>query len=95
MKILRKRGDIACTVIQQISDLVNDPQALANNFFAEIDHPVAGTMKYVTTTVTFHQNPTSVKTPAPQVGQHTEEVLLDLGFTWDDIMTFKDEGAML
>ena len=80
--------------IQTAVDVTTDPQALANDFFPEIEHPVAGRFKYVATPVTFRQNPATVRTPAPQVGQHTEELLLELDYTWDDIIRFKDEGVI-
>lgn len=35
------------------------------------------------------------RSPAPELGQHTEEVLLELGYGWDDIVRLKDEGAIL
>ena len=31
---------------------------------------------------------------APELGQHTEEVLLEIGFSWEDITTFRDEGVL-
>ncbi|MFC2022245.1 CaiB/BaiF CoA transferase family protein [Chloroflexota bacterium] len=76
-------------------EVANDPQAIANGFFAEINHPVAGQMKLVTTPVKFRQNPASLRTPAPEVGQHTEEILLDLGYSWDDLAQVKEQGAIL
>jgi len=76
-------------------EVINDPQAVANDFFAEINHPVAGEMKLVATPVKFRQNPASVRTLAPEVGQHTEEILLDLGYSWDDIARLKEQGVIL
>jgi len=76
-------------------EVINDPQAVANGFFAEINHPVAGEMKLVATPVKFRQNPASVRTLAPEVGQHTEEILLDLGYGWDDIARLKEQGVIL
>ena len=72
-----------------------DPQASANEFFAEIDHPSVGHMKLVNTPVKFCQNPASVRTPAPEIGQHTEEILLDLGYGWEDISQLKEQGVIL
>ena len=76
-------------------EAVSDPQAQANGFFADLQHPAAGRTKIVATPVAFLQNPASVRTPAPEVGQHTEEVLLELGYDWEDIARFKDERAIL
>lgn len=76
-------------------EVITDPQAVANGFFAEIHHPAVGEMKLVATPVKFRQNPASVRTPAPEVGQHTEEILLDLGYSWDDIARLKEQGVIL
>jgi len=76
-------------------EVASDPQAIANEFFSEIDHPIAGPLKLVTTPLNFRQNPASLRLPAPEVGQHTEEILLDLGYTWDDIAQLKEQGVIL
>jgi len=81
--------------IETPEEVVNDPQAYANDFFTEIDHPKTGKMKYVTMPVDFRQNPASVKTPAPEVGQHNEEILLELGYSWDDISRLKEQEVIL
>jgi crotonobetainyl-CoA:carnitine CoA-transferase CaiB-like acyl-CoA transferase len=81
--------------IETPEEVVNDPQAYANDFFTEIDHPKTGKMKYVTMPVDFRQNPASVKTPSPEVGQHNEEILLELGYSWDDISRLKEQGVIL
>jgi crotonobetainyl-CoA:carnitine CoA-transferase CaiB-like acyl-CoA transferase len=80
--------------IQSPTEVVADPQAIANNFFTEMDHPIAGKMKLVTTPVTFKQNQASVKIPAPRVGQHNEEILLGLGYSREDIARLKDDGVI-
>jgi len=42
----------------------------------------------------FSETPASVKREAPELGQHTEEILLDLGYTWEDITNLKDEEVI-
>jgi formyl-CoA transferase len=80
--------------VRTLDEAVSDPQAEANGFFTDLRHPTAGQTRIVATPVGFRQNPASVRTPAPEVGQHTEEVLLELGYDWEDIARFKDEGAI-
>jgi crotonobetainyl-CoA:carnitine CoA-transferase CaiB-like acyl-CoA transferase len=94
-RIRFKQCDCICGLIQSPEEVVADPQALENDFFTEIDHPVAGRLKIVNTPVRFHQNPSVAKGPAPQVGQHTEEILLELGYRWDDINNLKDQKVIL
>lgn len=90
-----KEHDIIYGIALSPTEVTTDPQALANDFFVEIEHPVAGKVKLVNSTVKFSETPASVRSVAPQLGQHTEEILLDLGYTWDDISELKDQGVIL
>ncbi|MEE8412998.1 MAG: CoA transferase [Dehalococcoidales bacterium] len=76
-------------------EVTTDPQALANGFFTEVIHPEAGEIKILATPVKFHQKPALVKTTAPEIGQHTEEILLEAGYNWDDISRLKEQGVIL
>jgi crotonobetainyl-CoA:carnitine CoA-transferase CaiB-like acyl-CoA transferase len=81
--------------VQTPREVVTDPQALANDFFAEVEYPGAGKIKLVTTPIKFSRNPASLRTPAPELGQHNEEILLELGYGWDDIALLKEQGVIL
>jgi crotonobetainyl-CoA:carnitine CoA-transferase CaiB-like acyl-CoA transferase len=76
-------------------EVVNDPQAWENDFFAEVDHPVSGQVKLLASPMKFSKTPASVRSCAPELGQHTEEVLLEIGYTWDDMVEFKNQGVIL
>ncbi len=94
MEILDKH-DLVNSMAQTISEITEDPQAVQNSFFAKLDHPNAGEIRLVASPVKFSETGAEVKLPAPQVGQHTEEILLETGYTWDDIVRLKDEGAII
>ncbi len=81
--------------VQTPVEVTNDPQALANDFFVEVEHPGAGKIKLVTTPVKFSDNPASLRTTCPELGQHNEEIILELGYNWDDIARFKEQGVIL
>jgi formyl-CoA transferase len=93
MGILDKHG-LVNSMAQTVSEITEDPQAVLNGFFARFDHPNAGEIRLVASPVKFSETNADVKGPAPQVGQHTEEILLETGYTWDDIIRLKDEGAI-
>jgi crotonobetainyl-CoA:carnitine CoA-transferase CaiB-like acyl-CoA transferase len=80
--------------VQSPREVTTDPQALANHFFAEVDYPGMGKMKLVTTPVDFYQNPAAIQGPAPEIGQHTEEILLELGYNWEDIGQLKEKKVI-
>ena len=90
-----REHDCIYSRVQTPMEVAADPQALANDFFPEIDHPIGGQMRLVATPVNFSQTPASIRGPAPEIGQHTEEVLLDLGYGWDDIAGLKEQGVIL
>ena len=80
--------------VQTAVEVANDPQAIANDFFTEVQFPTGGRMKLVATPVTFHQNPASVRPPAPEIGEHTEEILLGLGYSQEDIARLREQGVV-
>ena len=92
---LFKENDCIYGRIETTTEVTTDPQAIVNNFFPTLNHPAAGELKLVNTPVKFIQNPISIREPAPEVGQHTEEVLLNLGYSWDEIGRLKEQGVIL
>lgn len=80
--------------VQTPSETAFDPQAIANNFFADVGYPGGEEIKLLNTPVKFRENPATIKGPAPQIGQHTEEILLETGYTMEDIARLNEEGVI-
>jgi crotonobetainyl-CoA:carnitine CoA-transferase CaiB-like acyl-CoA transferase len=66
----------------------------ANDMIATMDHPAHGPLKIVAPPVSLGLTPGTIRTPAPEYGQHTEEVLLESGYTWEDISRLRDQRAV-
>ena len=62
--------------------------------YVTLDHPNYGPMEVVAPPVKFSRTPATVRTAAPEFSQHTEEVLLELGYTWEDIQRFSEEKVI-
>jgi crotonobetainyl-CoA:carnitine CoA-transferase CaiB-like acyl-CoA transferase len=92
-KILNEEGCIF-TPIQTLLEVTNDPQALANNYFIDVQHPDWGKIKMVGFPWDFSGTPASWQREAPKFGQHTEEILLGLGYTPETIAQLKQEGVI-
>ena len=92
LSILKDRGCIA-TPIQSPAEVSSDPQALANDYFIYADHPVWGKIKMVGFPWAFSNTPASWRREAPEFGQHTEEILLEMGYSWDDVAALKEQGV--
>ena len=85
---------IPYAVHQNMREVVNDPQARANDFFVAYDHPTHGRLEVLANPVMLSETPSTIRIPAPEFGQHTEEVLLEYGYTWGDIASFKEQGII-
>jgi len=91
LTILRDRpGDFIFTVVNSVADLPDDPQVRANDYVVDFQHPHYGPMQMLGHPVGFSETPARVQSGAPELGQHTEEVLLDvLGYDWDQITALR------
>ena len=75
-------------------EVLEEEQVLSNDYVVEFDHPAGGKVKVVGFPARFSETPCSIKSAAPEHGQHTEEVLLDLNYSWEDIAQLRDEGIL-
>jgi CoA:oxalate CoA-transferase len=82
------------TLIQTPLEVSSDPQAFANNYFINVPHPVWGKIKMVGFPWDFSETPASWRREAPGFGQHTEEILAEIGYTREEIVTLREEGAI-
>lgn len=80
-------------VAQTPRELHSDPQVVANGYIQDVDRPGRRTLRLTAGPVQFDERAPSLS-PAPELGQHTEEILLELGKDWDDIVRLKDQGAI-
>ena len=75
-------------------EAIHDPQARANGYVAPVDHPTFGPIEVLSTPIRFGETPLWPRGPAPEVGQHTEEVLLEAGYSWEAISDLRAAGAL-
>lgn len=89
-----KEVHFAYEVINNVSDLINDRQMLENEFIVPFNHAIFGDVRLLNFPVKFNATPASIKSHAPELGEHTEEVLLEIGFSWEDIARLRDEEVI-
>jgi CoA:oxalate CoA-transferase len=95
VEIVGKYHRIMFSAVNEGLDVASDPQILDNGYVVEYEQPSLGKIKSVGCPVKFHETPAGVQSPAPQFGQHTEEVLTEIGgYSWDDITRFKEQGVI-
>ena len=80
--------------MQSAEEIHDDPQTVANGYLRDVNGGDKGHFKLVANPVQFDETPPDFG-PSPEMGQHTEEVLLELGLSWDEISAHKQSGAIL
>jgi crotonobetainyl-CoA:carnitine CoA-transferase CaiB-like acyl-CoA transferase len=88
------RSGVVWAAAASLPDLVDDPQARAIGMFTEIDHPVAGRFETLAAPFTLSSSAVAVQGPAPDVGQHTGEVLRGLGVDEEQIAALVQAGVV-
>jgi benzylsuccinate CoA-transferase BbsF subunit len=76
-------------------DVFEDPNLNQRGFFVQIDHPTHGVHKYPGIPWSMSGTPGVIKGPAPLLGQHTEEILKELGYTERQVEELKKSGALI
>ncbi|MCH7786476.1 MAG: CoA transferase [Chloroflexi bacterium] len=93
LDVLEKAG-VPSGPINNIADVYADPQVQAREMMVEMEHPQAGRVRNIGIPVKLSETPGSIRRPAPTLGQHTDEVLAEFGYSSDEITKLRDSGAV-
>lgn len=75
-------------------ELLDDPQVLENGFVTEVDHPLMGAVRTVGPMIQMSDTPLRVQGASPTLGEHTDEVLRELGYSDERITALRDRGIL-
>jgi len=93
VRLLNDQGVFA-TPVQDYADLASDPQVLANGYIQPVEREGGPPLPFVTTPVQMSKTPPHIRSMAPQLGQHTEELLLEAGYSWEEIEALRRADAI-
>ncbi len=86
--------DVPCAPVLTRSQLVEHPQVAAGDTLVEYDHPAAGRLRQAGPAASFEATPATVRRGAPLLGEHTDELLGEAGFSAEGIATLRGDGVV-
>jgi crotonobetainyl-CoA:carnitine CoA-transferase CaiB-like acyl-CoA transferase len=90
VSFLEREPDIVWERVREYADVLTDPQAEANGYIVEMDLPALGRRRVVGNPVRLSETPGRAKGPPPELGQHTEPVLRELGYAGAELAEILD-----
>jgi CoA:oxalate CoA-transferase len=87
-------ADVPNAPVLDYAGVVEHPQFWANDYFQEIEHAQLGPMRVPGPPVHMSETPPKIRSGGPELGMHTEELLLEAGYDWDQITRLREAGAI-
>jgi len=91
---LFRDSDIPCGPVHSLEEVFNDPQVAFRSMIMETDHPFLGKMKQLGIPVKFSETLCELKSAPPLYGEHTSEILQDLGYPKESIEALRKKGVI-
>ena len=88
------KNDICVGRMLTLDELEHDPQIRARNMIVEVQAPGGEQVKQVGISIKLSETPGSIRSLAPKLGQHTDEIMSELGYNQHDIERWRSEGAI-
>jgi crotonobetainyl-CoA:carnitine CoA-transferase CaiB-like acyl-CoA transferase len=88
-------GGVPAAPVNNVAEMVADPQVQAREMFVELPHPVHGPVKITGTPLKMSETPGRVRSLPPEPGEHNEEVFIGLlGYSKDDLARWREDGVI-
>ena len=91
---LLRDTDCCCEPVNNFDEAFSHPQVVARNMLCEMEHPAEGTIRQINFPGKFSDTPAQMRLAPPALGQHTEEILTELGMTSEEIATLAKEKVI-
>ena len=93
LRLLRDAG-VPCGEIADYRDVFEDPHLVAREFFVDLEHPVLGTLRGLGSPLRLERTPVRHRRAGPRLGEHSAEVLREIGCSEADVERLASEGII-
>ncbi|MBA2569875.1 MAG: CoA transferase [Chloroflexi bacterium] len=87
-------AEVPCGAVRDIADVLDDPQVIARDMVETVDHPTIGPLRLTGIPFKLSATPGSIRRPPPLLGEHTDEVLSELGYSGEEIVVLRRDGVV-
>jgi crotonobetainyl-CoA:carnitine CoA-transferase CaiB-like acyl-CoA transferase len=87
-------AEVPAGPINDLAAAFASPQVAARGLLTEVEHPVLGPLRQVGPPFELHATPATVRTAPPLLGEQTDEILAELGFSPSEVATLRDDGVI-
>jgi crotonobetainyl-CoA:carnitine CoA-transferase CaiB-like acyl-CoA transferase len=91
---IMKEANTCVSPALTFDEVMDDPQMLHRNMIMELDHPTQGKIKQLGFAIKLSKTPAKFRSFAPNLGQHTDKLLKELGYTGEQVKTLRKAGAV-
>ncbi|HZK48899.1 MAG TPA: CaiB/BaiF CoA-transferase family protein [Thermoleophilia bacterium] len=88
------KGNIPAGPVKSIPEVMEDPQVLAREMIVELPHPTAGSVRLVGSPLKMSETPVTYRSPPPLLGEHTDQILVEFGYSEEQIAALRAEGVV-
>ncbi|MGW0827383.1 CaiB/BaiF CoA transferase family protein [Streptomyces sp. NPDC002845] len=88
------RAGVPCGTVNTVDEVLADEQVQHRGMVVDVPHPLTGSVRLVASPLRFANSPLALEQPPPLLGQHTDEVLRDLGVEACEIKALREEGVV-
>ncbi len=90
-----RQADQLVGPVYNYKEITSHPHVVANNMLPSISHRLGKVVRTVSNPVKLSKTPAQIRSGDPDIGQHTEEILTELGYSWEEICSLKEKKVIL